>query len=274
MAATQSTIFKYLSDALVIEETVDTLQERLRDHDSTAESSKPRFEPLEEPELYARKPDPLKWYVPVLTLGPLVFSVIVLIWTAVFEPRSMDSMLLGLRTLLLFSLVFMIPMGIEWIGHMREASRYSRQCAQHARELEKIREENRHLQQEYTLDVEEWKRVTEQKRTRLMHDLEAALARRKEFYEGDGRLYDKYRSSSCIRILLDCFASGRRNELTGPNGAYDLLEEELFRIDVAATLHQFQDDASQKLAALYKLCYAAATGERTIRTTTTFTFDA
>jgi hypothetical protein len=57
--------------------------------------------------------------------------------------------------------------------------------------------------------------------------------------------------------------------LTGPNGAYDLLEEDLFRTDLAATLQQFQSDVSRDLAALYKLCYDAATSERTIRTTTT-----
>ena len=272
MSAEQTPLFVYLTEAMIIEETVAMHQQRLQKHNREAAASKPCFEPLEAPELYACKPEPLKWYVPVLCIGPLAFFALALLWTAVFELRTMRSVLGGLLMLLPLALIVMVPMGIEWIGHMRAALRYSRQCAQYEHELEKVRAANERHRQEYALDVREWEDAAAQKREFLEQDLNAALDRRREFYEADGRLYEKYRSITCIRLLLDYFASGRRSELTGPNGAYDLLEEDLFRTDLAATLHQFQSDVSRDLAALYKLCYDAATSERTIRTTTTVSF--
>lgn len=59
MSAEQTPLFVYLTEAMIIEETVAMHQQRLQKHDREAAASKPCFEPLEAPELYVRRPEPL-----------------------------------------------------------------------------------------------------------------------------------------------------------------------------------------------------------------------
>jgi hypothetical protein len=69
-------------------------------------------------------------------------------------------------------------------------------------------------------------------------------------------IFPKYRSFACVATLLEYLQSGRCDELTGPNGAYNLYESELRSDLIITKLDNIERKLDQVIANQHTLYYA------------------
>ena len=97
---------------------------------------------------------------------------------------------------------------------------------------------------EYNALLPIYETETQKQLTQLNELLEKLISTRDNLYSAD-IVYSKYRNLIAISTIYEYFASGRCSELEGPNGAYNLYENELRANIIIGSLGQIISDLQQ-----------------------------
>ncbi len=131
------------------------------------------------------------------------------------------------------------------VSDIHEASALQTQYdAVYAAECEKVKAANDRRQANYDIDLPKW----ETSNSNMLFKLNASLANSNELleqYYSVDVIFPKYRNLPALTSIYEYLASGRCDELTGPNGAYNLYELELRQNTVISQLNTIISNLEQ-----------------------------
>ena len=275
----------YLKHVMELESALYTLKEARKQARNNTKYSKPLRKSFKEPvrKPYSKEPekpvepkDWLVWWYILIAIG------IVAIICAVSMLGRGFTTTLGIGGSIVFSVIFLaigIPSLLIGKSGVKTSkitdARYKEELEKYTKSMEEYEQQKKAQDKNFEQSMLIFERKTEEYEAEYKEkcdltrgNYEAALSLIKEFdrpideisstlaelYDR-GYIYPKYRYMVAVCTMYEYFESGRVNTLTGPNGAYNLYEEETRQNIIINSLDKIVDQLEQikkNQYALYK----------------------
>lgn len=229
---------------------------------------------------YKTIPDPqigdpkMRTPVVVAAYAWMIIGIIAFFGMAAMNRSFLISGDIVIKVIIFCLLVIVLPIVVLIIENVSAVKRHARRLEQVTAEVKEARAQ-RQIQisnlQGQIRRLDNQKEGAYQKRLRLLHSqlldlVNPALAETRpvlvtlentldQLYSLNV-LYPKYRSFVCVATILEYLQSGRCEELTGPNGAYNLYEAEMRADTIITKLDNIEHKLDQVIANQHTLYYA------------------
>ena len=242
-------LIEYLEHAIKLEGNMVTQKEITDKYVTIQDAKKPQYKPKPYP------PEPDLPHVPTreeadiskgLMIGIVVYSVIAAIVSLILVlSRNTTLAILG-GVLAIGSLiaVLLIIKIVPARARKRLLSENAGISDAYRNNCQRIDESNRASKQETDRQIENWQRSRNEGMTYLNNKEAQMQAVLNQYYAPD-YIYPKYRTLPALTSIYEYLTSGRCEELTGPNGAYNLYEMELRQNTVINQLNTIIENLEQ-----------------------------
>lgn len=238
---------EYLKNVAELESSIYNQKEILENSEAVFKKNKPTKQTVKKKTVkYPEKPGPSQMeafitgeerkkmrFLSILSVGGPLLATVILFIIAFVD----DSFMCGILAFVCLVLTFVLPLCIM-PGVVFKISKNSRERAmeEYEKQYKEADEKNKIFENEYrekqkTVSCEFDARMTiyDKNSHETMAGLKSNLKETERLlkaYYDKGVIFEKYRNLVAMTTMYEYFASGRCAELEGPNGAYNLYEQE------------------------------------------------
>ena len=242
---------KYTDTALKLESSLYVQQEMIQQLDRRYASQEPRLRLEEEPKQPALKTvgSNVGW-IALLIIGLICFLLL-------FYIDSESEILAALLLLPLggFGAVLVLGGCAGWLSDSQKAQSNNQLMSEYNAKLQAVRERNKSASAAYKERHAEWESAGakyRESREFMLTQLKQTAAVRNVLYSMN-IIYPKYRTIPALAAICEYFTTGRCAGLTGPNGAYNLYEDELRKNTMISQLNTIIANLEQIRSTQYML---------------------
>ena len=226
-------LLQYIKSAIDVETDIATQEQIGIDFQTTQENRKPSLDLEEEPECpnfdsYEKEGGThFAFMVSFIILGVLGLPL-----------------LLSLQFIWLFILVglmFCSPLIDGWFNTRTNKERYNSDYALYSSKLQKVKQNNSQKQQQYDVNMKEWNASFESINKEIDSHLSETKTVLSKLYSRN-LIYPKYCTLPALTSIYEYFITGRCDDLTGPNGAYNMYEDEVRKDTVIAQMNAINEN--------------------------------
>ena len=241
----KSQLLEYLKHAISLEGAVVGQQNIIDSYHRQSESVKPVFQKKQPPT------EPIILPVPSLNSDDKTYlfaGIGMLAMMALFLWMLIDLGGAFPFIMVVFCLCFVIKgfshflKVISTTKRIKKANEYS--LLGYEEECAKINSQNKKKYALYKRDLQEWQSAYDQNMAYLGQKKSESVEVVEKFYSADC-IFPKYRNLPALTSIYEYLTSGRCDELTGPNGAYNLYEMELRQNTVISQLNTIISNLEQ-----------------------------
>ena len=225
-------LLQYIKSAIDVETDIATQEQIGIDFQTTQENRKPSLDLEEEPECpnfdsYKKEVgnNAVSFYSFFLSILGFLLLLITgqLIW------------------LFIMLLLCCLPLIEGWCNTRKKKERYNSDYALYSSKLQKVKQDNSQKQQEYNVNMKEWNASFESINKEIDSHLSETKAILSKLYSRN-LIYPKYCTLPALTSIYEYFITGRCDDLTGPNGAYNMYEDEVRKDTVIAQLNAINEN--------------------------------
>ena len=240
-------LMEYLKNAISLETDIATQETILENYTAHFQNNQPTLSEKSMPQPPIDYKDESVWLGLTFSFLGICISVgctlpVILMDASLLVDASMIAAFLVMFLILLGSVRFAFSCVSEKkkIEETNNSNRrvYDLKCAQ-------IQKENEEAQRAYVENASEWKESSDE----VLGEVQTHLAQTRDLaaklYASKDLIYPKYRTLAALTSIYEYFETGRCAELTGPNGAYNLYEDEMRKDMIISQLSAVLENLEQ-----------------------------
>lgn len=231
-------LLQYIKSAIEVETDIATQEQIGINFQTTQENRKPSLDLEEEP-----VPPDYDFRVanenPNVIIGLGIAAFLLLFLIGLGYSSLGIGFVLGLTGFgLLFPLCFSLPM---FIIKQKKTREYNQEYSIYSDRMQKVKQNNNQKQQQYHINMREWNTSFESINREIASHLSETKAILAKLYSRN-LIYPKYCTLPALTSIYEYFVTGRCDDLTGPNGAYNMYEDEVRKDTVIAQLNAINEN--------------------------------
>ena len=255
-------LIDYIKDVISIETDIATQEQIANDYAKVAEVRKPQYKPNPMPNppqspqcvtvFSTEKPGPLICagfgiFAGITALGIFGQNAPYLSGSGIMNEIARENMgwVIGI---LIVSVLLFLPLIIKKKNADQEnkqnGQNYSLAMEKHREKVDQIKSENAKAQSRYQEYLADWSHSHDEITSFLLSPIEESKAIRDSMYAKD-IIYVKYRNLPALTSIYEYLVTGRCTELSGPNGAYNMYEDEVRKDTVISQLNTVIENLEQ-----------------------------
>ena len=234
-------LLKYIEYAIKMESAVYTHDRIIENYNCVARNNRPSLNQLPEPASPGLPPE-----IDPTTSGFGILIVTGVITGLISIPViSMGSFGTVMGIVVLGIAIAMFIVGIKPKLQLKSAEKeYDQQIEYYKRRKDDVEKENQNRRNKYDSEMKVWNNSDRKAKARLNKEKQKIVQDLAMYYKQD-IIYPKYRNLAALTSIYEYLESGRCDELTGPQGAYNLYEDELRKDIIINQLNTIISDLEQ-----------------------------